>query len=94
MIDKDDRLPKYSKEHGAMLNVLQQRKEFPALLALFRLEESNLKEIIAKNIPVSGEFSDEVKQKLSIYRGRIEELRILIAIFDLVKKKDKNGTED
>lgn len=89
MISNDDRLPPFSKEHGAMLNVLQQKREFSALISLFRLEESNLKEIIAKNIPTSGEFSEEIKQKLAIYRGRLEELRILVAIFERVKKKDK-----
>jgi hypothetical protein len=90
MIDSKDKLVAYSREHSSQLNVLSQKKEFPALIALFRIEENNIKEMIAKNIPVDKEFSDDVKQKLAVYRGRIEELRILISIFAKVKKRGKD----
>ena len=89
MIDNSDRLIAYSREHATQLNLLQQKSEFSALLSLFRQEEHNIKEIIVKNIPVDKEFGEEVKQKLAIYRGRLEELRILISVFSKVKKRGK-----
>lgn len=87
---RDDKLPAYSKEHGAQLNVLQQKREFSALTALFRLEENNITLKMASLVPTDHEFDELTKQKLAIYRGRLEELRILLTIFDRVRKKDKN----
>lgn len=94
MIDSSDRLAAISREHRATLNVLQQKPEFKALIALFRMEESNLKEVIAKNIPTSEGFSETIKQKLAIYRGRLEELRLIIWKFEDIKRKEKGGEPD
>ena len=82
MIDKDDKLPAYSKEHAQQLNVLRQKPEFQSLIALFRLEENNC---IVRASQVDTE-NPNCAVKLAKYQGRLLELRNLMSIFDKVRK--------